>query len=109
MLQSSSGNFHGIFMIFRVFFVPLKQFLDYLELFLALKNKFEKKEKKTILLERAEPEGPTRSGPPAPALAQPQARRGPSRPKAATPLACSHGRRWCPWRARQAAGGAPPL
>jgi hypothetical protein len=48
---------------FRVFFVPLKQFLDYLELFLALKINSKKKEKKPILLEWAEPEGPTCSSP----------------------------------------------
>jgi hypothetical protein len=38
---------------FRVFFVPLKQFLDYLELFLALKINSKKKRKKTY---------PTRTG-----------------------------------------------
>jgi hypothetical protein len=58
-----------------VFFVPLKQFLDYVELFLTLK--INSKKRKSILLERAEPEGPTRSGPPTPAPAR-QARQGPS-------------------------------
>jgi hypothetical protein len=45
--------------------MPLKQFLHFLELFLALK--INSKNRKPILLEWAEPEGPTRSGPPAPA------------------------------------------
>jgi hypothetical protein len=34
MSQCVSGNFPEILGIFRVFFVPLKQFLDFLELFL---------------------------------------------------------------------------
>jgi hypothetical protein len=37
MSLSISRNFPGIFVIFRVFLVPLKQFLLFLELFLALK------------------------------------------------------------------------
>jgi hypothetical protein len=37
MSQSVSRNFPGIFVIFGVFFVPLKQFLQFMELFLALK------------------------------------------------------------------------
>jgi hypothetical protein len=78
MLQSSSGNFPGSFVIFRVFFVPLKQFLDYLELFLALKIN-SKEKKKTILLERAEPEGPARLRPRWPSH---QARQGPSAKRA---------------------------
>jgi hypothetical protein len=41
MSQTSYENFPGIFGIFRVFFVPLKQFLDNLSLF-GIKNKFEK-------------------------------------------------------------------
>jgi transcriptional antiterminator len=34
MSQSISGNFPEIFEIVRVFFAPLKQFLEFLELFL---------------------------------------------------------------------------
>jgi hypothetical protein len=49
--------------IFGVFFVPLKQFLQFLELFLALKIN----SKKTILSEWAEPAA--RPNPPAPASA----------------------------------------
>jgi hypothetical protein len=37
MLQSSSGNFPEIFVIFRVFLVPLKQFLDFSGIVFALK------------------------------------------------------------------------
>jgi hypothetical protein len=50
--------------IFRVFFVLQKHFLVFSGIDFTLKNKFEKK---PILLERAEPEGPTRSArPPSP-------------------------------------------
>jgi hypothetical protein len=38
MSQSVSRNFPGFFVIFGVFFVPLKQFLQFMELFLALKK-----------------------------------------------------------------------
>jgi hypothetical protein len=46
--------------IFRVFSVPLKHFLDFPELFLALK--------KPILSDWAEPEGPTQSAPTQPPI-----------------------------------------
>jgi hypothetical protein len=56
MLKSSSGNFHGMFMIFGVFFVLLNNFwIVFLEL-IRIENKFEKKQN---LPYRAEPEGPT--------------------------------------------------
>jgi hypothetical protein len=62
--------------IFRVFFAPSKQFLDFLELFLALK--INSKKRKPILPDWAEPVGPTlRAGP---ASRPPEAHRGPAEP-----------------------------
>jgi hypothetical protein len=69
MLQSTFGNFHGIFVIFGVFFVPCKHFLEFPNLFLRWKI-FRKKQKSSPS-GWAEPEGPTRirSGPTWPAEA----------------------------------------
>jgi hypothetical protein len=56
MLQSSSGNFPGIFVIFGVFFVLLNNFwIVFLKLF-RIENESEKKHNLSYW---AEPEGPT--------------------------------------------------
>jgi hypothetical protein len=74
MSLSISRNFPGIFVIFRVFLVPLKQFLLFLELFLALKII----SKKNLSFSTwVEPVGSTRSYP-RPRRPGRQARQGPS-------------------------------
>jgi hypothetical protein len=65
--------------------MPLKQFLDFLELFL-IKNKFEKTN--LILLDWGEPEGPTLSGPPRPSRDPIWARRHRCQAQQAPPPAC---------------------
>jgi hypothetical protein len=77
MSQCVSGNFTGILGIFEYFSCFKTFFQNFMELFSHLKS-FGKK-RNHILSFRAEPEGPTRFGPPKPpARSSPAA--GPARP-----------------------------
>jgi hypothetical protein len=64
--------------IFAVFFVPLKQFLDYLELFLALKINSKGKEKKEKLSYRIGPSLMARPASAGPASMPAEAHLGPT-------------------------------
>jgi hypothetical protein len=75
MSQCVSRNFPGIFGVFRIFSVALLIYLDISGLFFAQENILKKTN--LILLDWAEPEGPTPSGPPRPSR---RPGRSPSRP-----------------------------
>jgi hypothetical protein len=79
MTQYVSRNFSWNFCDFSSIFVPLKQFLDFLELFMALQINSKKKEKNLSYWN-----GPSPKARPAPAH-PPRASWSPSGPSAVTP------------------------